>query len=122
MKNSSQVESGGRSGKGPIRQKKDFMAKAITAPDHERSTERSVERSSAKPGNNQVSSLISRTTQFLKDVRSEMRKVVTPAWAEVQSTTIVVLVTVFAFAAFFYVVDSVLDRALRELLRWLGGL
>jgi preprotein translocase subunit SecE len=122
MKNSSQVESGGRSGKGPLRQKKDFMAKAITAPDHERSTERSVERSSAKPGNNQVSSLISRTTQFLKDVRSEMRKVVTPAWAEVQSTTIVVLVTVFAFAAFFYVVDSVLDRALRVLLHWLGTL
>ena len=71
---------------------------------------------------NRVSSLITRTSQFLKDVRSEMRKVVTPAWPEVRSTTIVVLVTVFAFAAFFYVVDSVLDRALRVLLHWLGGL
>jgi len=98
----------------PFRQKKDFMAKAITAPEQERSV--------AKPGLNQVSSLFSRTNQFLKDVRSEMRKVVTPAWAEVQSTTIVVLVTVFAFAAFFYVADSVLDRALRVLLHWLGGL
>jgi preprotein translocase subunit SecE len=98
----------------PLRQKKDFMAKAITAPEQE--------RSAAKPGDNQVTSLIARSTQFLRDVRSEMRKVVTPAWAEVQSTTIVVLVTVFAFAAFFYVVDSVLDRALRVLLHWLGGL
>lgn len=97
-----------------LRQKKDFMAKAITAPEQE--------RTAAKTGDNQVTSLITRTTQFLKDVRSEMRKVVTPAWAEVQSTTIVVLVTVFAFAAFFYVVDSVLDRALRVLLHWLGGL
>jgi preprotein translocase subunit SecE len=124
MKNTSQVESGGRSGEGPLRQKKDFMAKAIAAPDHERSAERSIERSAAKSGGNgnQVSSLITRTTQFLKDVRSEMRKVVTPAWAEVQSTTIVVLVTVFAFAAFFYVCDSVLDRALRVLLHWLGTL
>ena len=98
----------------PFRQKKDVMSKAIAAPEQDRSL--------AKPGVNQVTSLYARTTQFLKDVRSEMRKVVTPAWPEVRSTTIVVLVTVFAFAAFFYVVDSVLDRALRELLRWLGGL
>jgi preprotein translocase subunit SecE len=93
------------------------MSKAIAAPDHERS----MERSPAKPGVDKVSSLMTRTKQFLNDVRSEMRKVVTPAWAEVQSTTIVVLVTVFAFAAFFYVVDSVLDRALRVLLHWLGA-
>ena len=90
------------------------MAKAIAAPEQDRSL--------GKPGVNQVSSLITRTSQFLKDVRSEMRKVVTPAWPEVRSTTIVVLVTVFAFAAFFYVVDSVLDRALRVLLHWLGTL
>lgn len=73
-------------------------------------------------GPNRVSSLMTRTTDFLKDVRSEMRKVVTPAWPEVRSTTIVVLVTVFAFAAFFYVVDSVLDHAMRTLLHWLGGI
>ncbi|MFZ0662877.1 MAG: preprotein translocase subunit SecE [Acidobacteriaceae bacterium] len=97
------------------------MAKAITAPEQDRSAAKPVV-SAAKPGANQVSGFITRTSQFLKDVRSEMRKVVTPAWAEVQSTTIVVLVTVFAFAGFFYVVDSVLDRALRVLLHWLGGL
>ena len=89
------------------------MAKAITAPEQE--------RSAAKQGMGQVSGLITRASDFLKDVRSEMRKVVTPTWAEVQSTTIVVLVTVFAFAGFFYVVDSVLDRALRVLLHWLGS-
>jgi preprotein translocase subunit SecE len=88
------------------------MAKAITAPEQE--------RSAAKQSIGQVSSLVSRTGDFLKDVRAEMRKVVTPTRAEVQSTTTVVLVTVFAFAGFFYVVDSVLDRALRMLLHWLG--
>ena len=38
---------------------------------------------------------------FLKDVRSEMRKVVTPSRAEVQTTTIVVIVTVFIFRRIF---------------------
>jgi preprotein translocase subunit SecE len=89
------------------------MAKAVTAPEQQ-------ERSPAKQSIGQVSGLVSRTGEFLKEVRAEMRKVVTPTWAEVRSTTTVVLVTVFAFAGFFYVVDSVLDKALRVLLHWLG--
>jgi len=70
---------------------------------------------------NRITRMFAYTRDFLKDVRGEMRKVVTPTRAEVQSTTIVVLVTVFAFAGFFYVVDSVLDHALRVLLHWLGS-
>jgi preprotein translocase subunit SecE len=46
-----------------------------------------------------------RLGEFLKDVRSEMKKVVTPSKAEVQATTIVVIVTVFVFAAYFGAVD-----------------
>jgi preprotein translocase subunit SecE len=46
-----------------------------------------------------------RLGEFLKDVRSEMKKVVTPSRAEVQATTIVVIVTVFVFAAYFGAVD-----------------
>jgi preprotein translocase subunit SecE len=46
-----------------------------------------------------------RLGDFLKDVRSEMKKVVTPSKAEVQATTIVVIVTVFVFAAYFGAVD-----------------
>lgn len=88
------------------------MAKAITAPERD--------SSAASQGINQVSSLYQRTREFLRDVRAEMRKVVTPTRAEVQSTTIVVLVTVFAFAAFFYVVDTLLDHILRVLLHWLA--
>lgn len=70
---------------------------------------------------NRITGMFARTRDFLKDVRAEMRKVVTPSRSEVQSTTIVVLITVFAFAGFFYVVDSVLDHALRVLLHWLGS-
>jgi preprotein translocase subunit SecE len=46
-----------------------------------------------------------RLGEFLKDVRSEMKKVVVPSKAEVQATTIVVIVTVFVFAAYFGAVD-----------------
>jgi len=47
---------------------------------------------------------------FYTDVRSEMKKVTVPSWKEVQSTTIVVLVTVAIFGAFFWVVDMFLTK------------
>jgi preprotein translocase subunit SecE len=50
-----------------------------------------------------------------------MRKVVTPSRKEVQSTTVVVLVTVFAFAGYFYLVDSILGRGIQAILRWMGA-
>lgn len=62
-----------------------------------------------------------RLSAFLKEVRSEMRKVWWPSWPEVQSTTIVVLVTVFLFAAFFWLVDSVFGQLVEHLLRSLSG-
>ena len=70
---------------------------------------------------NQLTGFYTRTVDFLKDVRSEMRKVTTPSRTEVQTTTTVVIVTVFAFAAYFYVVDAVLSRVIQSLFRWLGG-
>jgi preprotein translocase subunit SecE len=89
------------------------MAKAIVVPDQERST--------AQQGMSKVSGLYNQTRDFLKDVRGEMRKVSTPTREEVRSTTTVVIVAVFAFAAFFYVVDSALDQVLRMVLHSLGG-
>ena len=58
---------------------------------------------------------------FLSDVRAEMKKVVTPARKEVQSTTTVVIVTVFIFGFFFWVTDSIFSRALQALLHKLGA-
>ncbi len=57
-----------------------------------------------------------RLINFLKDVRSEMRKVISPSRAEVQSTTTVVLITVFIFAAYFWLVDTIIGRAIEALL------
>lgn len=57
-----------------------------------------------------------RLTEFLHDVREEMKKVVTPSRAEVQQTTIVVLATVFIFAAYFELVDLILGKGIDKLL------
>jgi preprotein translocase subunit SecE len=63
-----------------------------------------------------LKSLPERTRSFLRDVRSEMRKVVWPSRAEVQSTTTVVIITVFIFAAYFWLVDNVIGRAVEAVL------
>jgi len=62
-----------------------------------------------------------RLMAFLRETRSEMRKVWWPGWPEVQSTTVVVLITVFLFAAFFWVVDSVFGQLIERLLHTLTG-
>lgn len=61
-------------------------------------------------------------TNFLSDVRAEMRKVVVPSQKEVQVTTSVVIVAVFIFGLFFFVVDYIFNLGIHELLAKLGGL
>ena len=60
-------------------------------------------------------------TSFLRDVRAETRKVVTPSPKEVRVTTSVVIVAVFLFGLFFFVVDSFFRIAVYGLLEKLGG-
>ncbi|MES2222368.1 MAG: preprotein translocase subunit SecE, partial [Acidobacteriota bacterium] len=60
-----------------------------------------------------------RFLNFLKEVRSELHKVVTPSRKEVQSTTTVVIITVFLFAGYFWVVDAIFNRVIQSLLTWL---
>jgi preprotein translocase subunit SecE len=59
---------------------------------------------------------------FLRDVRAEMRKVVTPSRKEVQVTTGVVIVAVFLFGLYFWVVDAIFKIGIQHLLGRLGGL
>lgn len=72
-------------------------------------------------GIEQLKNQPSRFIAFLKETRSEMRKVWWPGWPEVQSTTIVVLITVFLFAAFFWIVDTVFGNMIERLLHLLTG-
>ena len=92
--------------------------KAVTRAKADKLAERGQETSGQ---GNQLTGMFTRTADFLRDVRSEMRKVTTPSREEVRTTTTVVIVTVFAFAAYFYIVDAVLSRVIQSLLHWLGG-
>ena len=61
-----------------------------------------------------------RLGEFLKDVRAEMKKVITPSRAEVQTTTIVVIATVFIFAVFFAIVDFFVGHGIDLLFKHLA--
>ncbi len=59
-----------------------------------------------------------RIKTFYDDVRNEMKKVTTPSRKEVQATTVVVIITVFLFGAFFAVIDKVIGSGIDQLLRY----
>jgi preprotein translocase subunit SecE len=59
-----------------------------------------------------------RTKGFYTEVRTEMKKVTTPTRKEVQATTIVVIITVFVFGAYFFVIDNILQHSIDALLRY----
>ena len=80
------------------------MAKAVAVSDEQSS---GMERLKSQP---------QRLKEFLDDVRSEMRKVVAPSREEVRTTTIIVIATVFIFAAYFELVDFVVGQGLTRLI------
>jgi preprotein translocase subunit SecE len=82
------------------------MAKAVAVADEQSS---GMERLKAQPG---------RLKEFLGDVRSEMRKVVAPSREEVRTTTIVVIATVFIFAAYFEIVDFFVGQGVTRLITY----
>ena len=53
-----------------------------------------------------------RVKDYVGELQTEMRRVTWPNSKQVRATTLVVIVTVFAFAAYFAVVDLVLGRAI----------
>jgi preprotein translocase SecE subunit len=58
---------------------------------------------------------------FYTDVRTEMKKVTRPSWKETRATTIVVLITVALFGAFFFIVDLLLAQTVDKWLAHLSG-
>jgi preprotein translocase subunit SecE len=52
---------------------------------------------------------------YVQDLRAEMRRVSWPNAQQVRSTTTVVIVSVFAFAAYFAVVDSLVNQLINRL-------
>jgi len=54
-------------------------------------------------------SWVESTRGYLTDIRSEMRRVTWPSRKQVESTTLVVILSVFAFAAYFKVIDKIIE-------------
>ena len=52
-----------------------------------------------------------RLKNYVEELQTEMRRVTWPNWPQVRATTVVVIFTVFAFAAFFAAVDFILGRS-----------
>jgi preprotein translocase subunit SecE len=67
---------------------------------------------------------LGRLSQFLHDVRAEMRRVSWPSLKEVKNTTIITLIAVIFFAIYLFLVDRVwafLLVQLNHLLNWMTG-
>ena len=58
------------------------------------------------------------TKDYFNDLKLEMRRVTWPNRKQVEATTAVVIFSVFAFAGYFAVVDSVLNKALKAVLEF----
>ena len=54
------------------------------------------------------------TKDYVGELQNEMKRVTWPSNKQVQATTAVVILTVFAFAAFFQVVDSLIFQTITK--------
>jgi preprotein translocase subunit SecE len=57
------------------------------------------------------------TKDYIQELQLEMRRVTWPSWKQVRATTGVVIACVFAFAAYFYVVDLAISNAVNRVLK-----
>jgi preprotein translocase subunit SecE len=56
-----------------------------------------------------------RTKNYFEELQMEMRRVTWPSWKQVRATTTVVIVAVFAFAAYFALVDQLVNAGITKL-------
>jgi preprotein translocase subunit SecE len=52
---------------------------------------------------------------YFEELQTEMKRVTWPSWKQVRATTIVVIVAVFAFAAYFALIDEVFLNLINKL-------
>ena len=56
-----------------------------------------------------------RMKNYFEELQTEMRRVTWPSWKQVRATTTVVVIAVFAFAAYFMLVDEIVGNAITKL-------
>jgi preprotein translocase subunit SecE len=65
-----------------------------------------------------VKKWVESTRDYFNELRLEMRRVTWPSRKQVEGTTAVVIVSVFAFAGYFAVVDAVLRQGIQSVLSY----
>ena len=61
---------------------------------------------------------VDNTRDYFNELKLEMRRVTWPSRRQVESTTAVVIFSVFAFAGYFFVVDSLLGKGIKGVLNF----
>lgn len=77
----------------------------ILDPEERQPEAKGGESPSKRPAGAHGGNIFSRAGQFIRDVRSEMKRVSWPSMEDVRNTTIIVLANVIFFAAFLFLVD-----------------
>ena len=62
--------------------------------------------------------LLQATRDYVNELKLEMRRVSWPNRKQVQGTTVVVIISVFLFAGYFEVVDSILTRGVNGIIHF----
>ena len=57
------------------------------------------------------------TKSYVGELQLEMRRVTWPTRKQVQATTAVVIITVFGFAAYFFVIDTVFTKLMGQVFK-----
>ena len=60
------------------------------------------------------------TKDYIDELKLEMRRVTWPSRKQVEATTTVVIVCVFAFAAYFQIVDSIINGTVTKAIQLLS--
>jgi preprotein translocase subunit SecE len=59
-------------------------------------------------------SWVESTREYFTDIRAEMKRVTWPNRKQVESTTVVVILSVFLFAAYFALLDKILQATVQR--------
>ncbi len=58
------------------------------------------------------------TKSYIDEVKAEMRRVSWPNWKQVRATTGVVIAATFLFAAYFFVVDAIVNNIVTRIINY----
>jgi len=65
-----------------------------------------------------VKVMVQDTKDYVNDLKLEMKRVTWPNRTQVEGTTAVVIVSVFAFAGYFWAVDGVLSAGINGIFKY----